>query len=153
MLFKEILSQLSLLIVNLYLKSYSFLYIFLSYIYICGSGSGFTKLLNTDPIWIRMHNTDFYTSFQPDMFRLCTEWSRPGAWGSGTWVCDHFDSLQELSIIYLCLYLRNLWSIIRGGHSWLFSNQRHPPPPHTQFDRYLVVVVEVKSNQKHIVRA
>ena len=56
---KEIFSQLSLLIVNLYLKYYSF-FIFLSYIYICGCGSEFG-------IRIRMHKaTEYGSNMDPD---------------------------------------------------------------------------------------
>ena len=45
----------------------SFIYI-LSFIYMCGSGS--TKLLNTDPIWIQIHNNAFLIII-PFSFLLC----------------------------------------------------------------------------------
>ena len=52
----EIFSQLSLWRVILYVFNLTPFASYLSYNYLCGSKS--TKVLNTDPIWIRIHNTE-----------------------------------------------------------------------------------------------
>ena len=55
---EEFFIQLSLWVVNSCLNSYTFCLHFLH----CGSGS--TKLLNTDPIRIRIHNTGYHDQIQ-----------------------------------------------------------------------------------------